>query len=278
MQTLTEPLAMQAWGRSHRQPGARLGFVPTMGFLHAGHRSLMDRLRPEVDQLVVSIYVNPLQFGPDEDLDRYPRDPDGDRALCEDAGVDVLFLPTDLYPDGFATSVSVHGLTDGLCGASRPGHFEGVATVCARLFGLVGCTHAAFGEKDYQQLAVIRRMVTDLAIGVDIVGCPLVRDEHGLALSSRNKYLSDDERARARTLSRALFAIQDAARGEREVVRLRGPATELVDADRLEYLEIVDAESLEPLDRLTPERPARALVAAHYGGTRLIDNVAVEVS
>jgi len=278
MQTLTEPDAIRAWAREQRSAGATVGFVPTMGFLHAGHRSLMDRLRPLVDQLVVSIYVNPLQFGPDEDLERYPRDPEGDAAQCAQAGADVLFVPESLYPSGFATSVSVHGLTETLCGASRPGHFEGVATVCARLFGLVRCTHAAFGEKDYQQLAVIRRMVTDLAIDTEIVGCPLVRDEHGLALSSRNAYLSDGERTRAQSLSRALFAIRDAARDGAPVAELRARGLEIVDADRLDYLEIVDADSLEPMGRLSAGRPARALVAAHYGGTRLIDNVAVEPS
>ena len=275
MLVVDDPEAMRAWAREHRKPRARIGFVPTMGFLHAGHRSLMERLRPEVDRLVVSIYVNPLQFGPEEDLDRYPRDPEGDATLCRDAGVDVLFVPESLYPTGFATSVSVHGLTDGLCGASRPGHFEGVATVCARLFGLTGCTHAAFGEKDYQQLAVIRRMVDDLALDPVIVGCPLVRDEHGLALSSRNKYLSDAERSRARSLSQALFAIRGDAATDPDVASLLGKGAAIVDADRLEYLEIVDAESLEPLDRLSAQRPARALIAAHYGATRLIDNVAV---
>lgn len=278
MERFAEPDALARWGRRQRREGRTVGFVPTMGFLHAGHRSLMDRLRPDVDTLVVSIYVNPLQFGPGEDLDRYPRDPEGDAAMCVDAGVDVLFTPTSLYPTGFATSVSVHGLTEGLCGASRPGHFEGVATVCARLFGVTACTHAAFGEKDFQQLAVIRRMVTDLAIDTTIVGCPLVRDAHGLALSSRNQYLSDDERRRAVSLSQALFAIRTAAPQQRDVARLRDLAARTIDADRLEYLEVVDAASLEPLETLTPGRPARALVAAHYGPTRLIDNVAVEIA
>lgn len=278
MQVIVEPDAMQAWAREHRRPGVSIGFVPTMGFLHLGHRSLMDRLRPAVDHLVTSIYVNPLQFGPNEDLDRYPRDPEGDAATCEAAGVDVLFTPTELYPSGFSTSVSVHGLTDGLCAASRPGHMEGVATVCTRLFGLVGCTHTAFGEKDYQQLAIIRRMVTDLALGVEVVGCPLVRDEHGLALSSRNKYLSDAERARAKSLSQALVAIQAAADDERDVSKLRALGARIVDADRLDYLEIVDASSLQPLPTLSADRPARALVAAYYGSTRLIDNVALEVA
>ena len=266
MDVVTSPEEMTRWGRGR----GRVGLVPTMGFLHRGHVSLMEQLRPRVDALVVSIYVNPLQFGPNEDLDRYPRDPEGDRAKCEAAGVDCVFSPTSMYPPGFQTSVSVHELARGLCGATRPGHFEGVATVVARLFGLTRCDEAIFGEKDYQQLAVIRRMVRDLALPVDVLGGALVRDDDGLALSSRNKYLSPEERARALSLSRALYAM--AASGADVAGRLdlgRG----LLDVDRLDYLEVVDAESLAPLERL--DRPARALVAGWIGRTRLIDNVAL---
>ena len=193
MDRLDTPGAMSQWARSHQSHGV-IGLVPTMGFLHDGHASLMRRLRPLCDRLVVSIYVNPLQFGPNEDLDRYPRDPEGDWALCASEGVDAVFQPTDLYPDGFASQVAVHGLTDGLCGAGRPGHFEGVTTVCARLFGLTRCRVTTFGEKDFQQLMVLRRMVEDLALPVQIVPSPLVRDADGVALSSRNKYLSPTER------------------------------------------------------------------------------------
>lgn len=262
---------MAAW--SDGRPG--VGLVPTMGYLHPGHGSLMSLLRPHCDTLVVSVYVNPLQFGPNEDLARYPKDPEGDTRLCEQHGVDVLFMPTDLYPDGFSTSVSVHGLTDTLCGASRPGHFEGVATVCARLFGLTRASVATFGEKDFQQLAVLRRMVRDLALPVRIVPAPLVRDTDGVALSSRNKYLSPEERERAQSLHRALFAMRDAVEaGERDPAALTALGRSLVVCDRLDYLEVMDAETLHPPERLS-DRPARALVAAFYGKTRLIDNTAL---
>jgi pantoate--beta-alanine ligase len=269
---LTSPAEMTAWADARRRSG-RIGLVPTMGFLHRGHASLMDTLRPRCDHLVVSIYVNPLQFGPTEDLDRYPRDLPGDLELCDQHGVDAVFAPTSMYPDGFQTSVDVHELTTGLCGATRPGHFEGVATVCARLFGLTRADVAAFGEKDYQQLAVLRRMVTDLAIPVEIVGGALIRDDDGLALSSRNKYLSPGDRARALSLSRALFALRDAARPGADAARLVADARAALDVDRIDYVELVDAASLAPLTTL--DRPARALVAAFVGATRLIDNVAV---
>ncbi|MEZ4322422.1 MAG: pantoate--beta-alanine ligase [Myxococcota bacterium] len=261
-----------AWWSSGRT--GKIGLVPTMGFLHDGHISLMQRLRADVDHLIVSIFVNPLQFGPNEDLDRYPRDPEGDAAKCEAAGVDVLFSPTDFYPSDFSTTVSVARLTDRLCGASRPGHFDGVTTVVARLFGVTRCHVACFGEKDYQQLAVVRRMVRDLALPVEIIGAPLVRDADGLALSSRNKYLTPDDRQRALSLHRALFAMRDAAAaGEHGVSALLARGRSVLQADREDYLEIVDAESLEPLTEL--DRPARALVAAYVGSTRLIDNIAL---
>lgn len=274
MITLDSADAMSAWAAERRREGARIGFVPTMGFLHEGHASLMRRLRPEVDVLVTSIYVNPLQFGPNEDLDRYPRDPEGDADLCASLGVDALFMPPELYPPGFSTSVTVSGLTDGLCAAKRPGHFDGVTTVVTRLFGLTRCDVACFGEKDYQQLAVIRRMVRDLALPVEIVGAPLVRDADGLALSSRNKYLSLLDRERGLSLHQALFALREAVTaGEKDVATLVEAGRARVQADRIDYFEVVDADSLEPL--VTIDRPARALVAAFFGNTRLIDNIGV---
>lgn len=274
MRTFTETAAMRAWADLRHADGARIGFVPTMGFLHDGHASLMRSIRDDVDELVVSIFVNPLQFGPDEDLDRYPRDPEGDAALCAAEGVDVLFQPTDFYPDDFTTTVAVSELTAGLCGAARPGHFDGVSTVVARLFGVTRCDVACFGEKDYQQLAVVRRMVRDLALPVEIVGAPLQRDPDGLAMSSRNAYLSADERSRGLSLHRALTAlVAHAARGERDVPSLLATARDVVETDRLDYLELVDAHSLRPLTTL--DRDARALVAGWFGRTRLIDNVAV---
>ena len=275
MRIYTDPHALQAEALARRARGERVGFVPTMGFLHTGHRSLMELARPRCDWLVVSIFVNPLQFGPSEDLSRYPRDPEGDAALCAAAGVDALLLPPTLYDADHSTTVEVGGPSEGLCGASRPGHFAGVATVVARLFGLVQPSFAVFGEKDYQQLAVIRRLTRDLALPVEIVGGPLVRDTDGVALSSRNAYLSPDERQRARTLSAGLFALQAAAAaGERRAEVLLSTAAARFAVDRLDYLELRAADDLSPLATL--DRPARALVAAFVGRTRLLDNVPVE--
>ena len=275
MQQLATDAEMVRWSREQRAAGLRIGFVPTMGFLHRGHASLMARLRPVVDRLVVSIYVNPLQFAPGEDLDAYPRDLEGDLAVCAAEGVDCVFAPSDLYPADFSTSVTVSGLTEMLCGRDRPTHFGGVTTVVARLFGLTGCDVACFGEKDYQQLAVIRRMVRDLAMPVEIVGGALVRDDDGIALSSRNKYLRPEDRVRARSLHRALFAMQEACReGERDAEALLARGREVVDCDRLDYLDIRDAETLAPVARV--ERPARALIAAVVGRPRLLDNVGLE--
>ncbi len=273
MDVLADIPALRRWVASKQ--GRRIGFVPTMGYLHHGHASLIDLLRPDCDALVVSSYVNPKQFGPTEDLDRYPSDPEGDEALVRKHGADALFRPTSLYPSTFATNVHVSGLTDGLCGASRPGHFDGVATVVARLFGLVSCDVAIFGEKDWQQLAVVRRLVDDLALPVQIVGAPIVREADGLAASSRNVYLDASARRRAVTLSRALGAMAEAARcGERRVEVLRAAALDVLDVDRLDYLEVVDADTLSPLQQV--RGPARALVAAFFGKTRLIDNVGLE--
>lgn len=276
MRVQTDPTAMQDEARARRAAGERIGFVPTMGFLHAGHTSLMRQARPRCDWLVASIYVNPLQFAPHEDLDRYPRDPEGDLAKCEEAGVDLVFMPSQLYMPEHSTRVRVSGVSEGLCGGSRPVFFEGVATVVARLFGLVKPTVAIFGEKDYQQLKVIQRMVADLAMDIEVLGGPLVRDADGLALSSRNAYLSPAERARALSLHRALQAMRGAAReGEREVGALLALGRAQLDVDRLDYLEIVDDALLRPLARLPEQGEARALVAAVVGRTRLIDNVAL---
>lgn len=275
MRTITDTAQMMAEARALRAAGQRIGFVPTMGFLHHGHTSLMRQARPLCDTLVVSIYVNPLQFAPTEDLDRYPRDPVGDLAQCEEAGVDLVFMPGELYAPEHSTRVRVSGVSEGLCSGTRPHFFEGVATVVARLFGLVKPHVAVFGEKDYQQLRVIQQMVADLAMDIDVVGGPLVRDGDGVALSSRNAYLSPEERVRARSLHRALFAMRDAARqGERDVGALLERGRALLDVDALDYLEVRDGLSLRPLTELPelPERPPRALVAAFVGRTRLIDN------
>jgi pantoate--beta-alanine ligase len=274
MQRVVDPAEVTAIADGWRRVGLRVGLVPTMGFLHVGHSSLMERLRSQCDRLIVSIFVNPLQFGPTEDLARYPRDLEGDERRCREAGVDLVFCPTTLYPPGFSTEVKVSGLTETLCGAARPTHFAGVTTVVARLFGLTRCDVACFGEKDWQQLVVIRRMVEDLALPVRLVPGPLIRDDDGLALSSRNTYLSADERRRALSLSRALRGIQAAAAaGERDVAALLAGGRAALDVDRLDYLEIVDAASLAPLGSV--EGSARALVAGYVGRTRLIDNVAL---
>ena len=223
MEQLTTAEAMSAWSDA-RRGRSRIGLVPTMGYLHAGHTSLMDALRPHCDQLVVSIYVNPTQFGPDEDLDRYPRDLPGDLATCEAHGVDAVFVPDTLYPPRFATRVRVEGLTDGLCGAHRPVHFEGVTTVVARLFGVTRCDVAVFGEKDFQQLRVLQRMAADLGWPVEVRGAPIVREPDGLALSSRNAYLGADARRRALSLSRALRAMASAVdAGESTVSKAATP-------------------------------------------------------
>ena len=269
MQTITNPARLHASMLERRGRGERIGFVPTMGFLHDGHLSLMELARERCDHLVVSIYVNPLQFGPNEDLDRYPQDPAGDAAKCEHTGVDTLFLPPDLYDSDHSTTVSVEGLTTGLCGESRPGHFDGVTTVVARLFGIVQPHIAVFGEKDYQQLAVIRRMVRDLCMAIEVVGGPLIRDHDGLALSSRNKYLNADARKRALTLHQALFAMRDAT--STSTHERLSVGREILAADTIDYLAIVDPDSLEPLEEING--PARALVAAWIDNTRLIDNI-----
>ena len=274
MRTITDTAAMQAQGLAWRREGLRVGFVPTMGFLHVGHTSLMDLARQHCDVLVVSIFVNPTQFAPGEDLDRYPRDPVGDAAKCQAHGVDVLFMPSAFYPPGYVTSVRVAELTERLCGVDRPEHFGGVTSVVARLFGVIQPSVAVFGEKDFQQLAVIRRMVRDLAIPVQVLGGPLVREADGLALSSRNVNLSEVDRARALSLSGALRALRaQVDTGERDVDKLLAQARARVDCDKLEYLELRDGENLELLNEL--RAPARAFIAGRYGGTRLIDNLSV---
>ncbi len=273
---LRTPAEMAAWSAAVHLRGERIVFVPTMGALHEGHATLLREGRGRGNQLVLSIFVNPTQFGPTEDLARYPRTLEADLALAGAAGTDVAYVPeaAGVYPPGFQTTVEVAELTRGLCGPFRPGHFAGVATVVAKLFNTVRPDVALFGQKDYQQLAVIRRMVIDLDMGIEIVGVPTVREADGLALSSRNAYLSPQERARALSLSRALFAARArAAAGERDAAALVAGAHAALEVDRLDYLELVDADSLAPVTRL--DRPAVMAVAAFIGRTRLIDNVPI---
>lgn len=271
MQMITTVQEMVSWSKA---TVGTVGLVPTMGFLHVGHQSLMLALRPKVDHLIVSIYVNPLQFGEGEDLDSYPRDLQADIAMAEEVGVDVIFAPDDFYPNGFCTSISVHGLTEGLCGINRPGHLEGVCSVVARLFGVTGCDTAIFGEKDYQQLAMLKRMTQDLGLQVNVVGGALVRDANGLALSSRNAYLSTTDRTRALSLSQALYAVAAAVdQGEHNVSKLLVLGRAVLDVDRIDYLEMVDPHTLQPIDQL--QGTARLLVAARVGKSRLLDNIEV---
>ena len=274
--TLRTPAEMTAWSLAARARGERIAFVPTMGALHEGHVTLLREAREHGQRVVLSIFVNPTQFGPNEDLARYPRDLGGDLAKAAGAGTDAAYVPDvrDVYPPGYQTTVEVPELARGLCGPFRPGHFAGVATVVCKLFNVVRPDVALFGEKDYQQLAIVRRMVVDLDMGIEIVGVPTVREADGLAMSSRNAYLSPAERARALSISRALFAARDGALGgARDGVALVAGARAALDVDRVDYVELVDAESLRPTTDLA--RPTVLAVAAFIGRTRLIDNVRI---
>jgi len=266
--------AMAGW----RQAGETIALVPTMGALHAGHAAVLAEARTHADHVVATIFVNPLQFGANEDLDAYPRQEAADIAMLEANGCDLLWMPTaaELYPADFATTVSVSGVSERWDGAARPGHFDGVATVVAKLFSAIQPDFAIFGEKDFQQLAVIRRMSADLGLGVEIIGMETVRDRDGLALSSRNAYLNDDERRRAVALPRALDQARDAIlAGELIAVALIAAVAKLEKAGFLpiDYVALVDAATLEPLD--VPDCEMRLIAAARMGSTRLIDNVRV---
>jgi pantoate--beta-alanine ligase len=272
--TITE---MRAASRAARSDGKTVGLVPTMGALHEGHLSLVRAARAQCDRVVVSIFVNPLQFGPNEDLAKYPRDFDRDSELLKQEGVDLIFAPSveEMYPPGGVTYVTVEGLSDKLCGASRPGHFRGVATVVAKLFHVVEPDRAFFGQKDAAQSTIIRRMVRDLNMPVQIVVCPIVREADGLAMSSRNAYLDAQQRKSALVLYRSLRAVEEAFNnGEREVATLVETGKRVLADDpsvRLDYFEIVDPEMLDPITDIT--RKALVAVAAFVGNTRLIDNI-----
>jgi len=277
--TLTDVDALRRRCDDARRDGHTVGLVPTMGKFHEGHRALMRAARADTDLVVVSLFVNPTQFGAGEDLAGYPRDPDGDAAVAAAEGVDVLFSPRveAMYPDTPRTTVHVEGLTAGLCGASRPTHFDGVATVVTKLFSIVGPCRAYFGRKDAQQLAVVRRLTTDLNLPVTVVGVPLVRDADGLARSSRNTYLTDEQRRAGSVLSRALRDAADALHaGERDAATLVAAVAATIDAEpgvRLDYVELVDAATVEPAARVDGEQILA--VAAHVGPARLLDNLAI---
>jgi pantoate--beta-alanine ligase len=268
---------MRAASRAARRAGKSLGLVPTMGALHEGHLSLVRAAKAQCDLVAASIFVNPLQFGPNEDLAKYPRTFDRDRELFLQEGVDFIFAPSveEMYPAGAVTYVTVEGLSDKLCGRSRPGHFRGVTTVVAKLFNIVEPDRAFFGQKDAAQSTIIQRMVRDLNIPVRIVVCPIVREPDGLAMSSRNAYLDPQQRESARVLYRSLMAVQERFdQGERKVRALIEAGTQVfaqVPSVRLDYFEIVDPETVDPLDDLS--RPALVAVAAFVGKARLIDNI-----
>ena len=278
MQIIREPEALRAAVKTLKEGGKSLAFVPTMGALHAGHIQLVTEAARCADAVAASIFVNPMQFGEHEDLDRYPRQEEADAALLSEAGCDLLWLPTagQIYPDGFATRISVAGVSERWEGEARPGHFDGVATVVAKLLVAVAPDVTLFGEKDFQQLAVIRRMVGDLGLPVEIVAVPTVRDADGLALSSRNAYLTADERQRALALPNVLNeAAAHITAGEPVGSILAAAKQALVDAGflKIDYFALVDAGTLEPLAK--PSGEMRLIAAAAIGRTRLIDNVRV---
>ena len=280
METVHTVSWMKQIARDARAQGRTLGFVPTMGALHEGHFSLVREARNQCAPVVVSIFVNPKQFGPSEDFQKYPRPLEKDRAALEALGVDYLFAPSpeEIYPAGFRTSVNVEGLSDRLEGRSRPGHFRGVTTVVLKLFEIVQPSLAFLGRKDAQQLRILRQMSTDLDLDVQIVTCPIVREPDGLALSSRNAYLSRADRRAAPALSRSLDAVRRAvASGERNPANLLAALQRVIESEpalKLDYAEIVDADSFEPAAGL--HRPCYVLLAARVGGTRLIDNALIE--
>jgi pantoate--beta-alanine ligase len=275
MKIIESPAEMQATARALRQSGKRIGFVPTMGYLHAGHLSLIRLAREQADTVIASIFVNPAQFGPNEDLAAYPRDFERDERLCREAGVDWLFYPAPqtIYLPQHSVWVDEEALSGVLCGALRPGHFRGVCTVVAKLLNLTLPEVMVLGEKDAQQLRILRRMVRDLNFPVDVLAGPTIREADGLALSSRNKYLSPTERREAVCLFQALEAARELfAQGERQVQRIEAAMRAVVEATsgRVDYISIADDESLAPLE--TIEKPALVALAVRFSGARLIDN------
>lgn len=267
--------------REWRRQGLSVGLVPTMGFLHEGHESLIVKAAKENDRVVVSDFVNPIQFGVNEDLSTYPRDIEKDKKLCEKAGADLIFhpQPEEMYAADFSTYVETQKVSAGLCGKSRPTHFRGVCTVVCKLFHIVTPDRAYFGQKDAQQMAVIRRMTRDLNMDIEIVGCPIVREADGLAKSSRNTYLNEEERKAALVLSKAIFYGEERIRqGERNAAVILGEMKKIIEAEplaRIDYVEMTDADSIESIDRA--EGRVLAAIAVYIGNTRLIDNFIIEV-
>lgn len=267
---------IKAW----RKQGLTIGFVPTMGYLHEGHKSLIDLAVAENDKVVVSIFVNPMQFGPAEDFNSYPRDLERDALLCKEAGANLIFHPDkeELYFEDFSTYVDMNTLTNGLCGKTRPTHFRGVCTVVLKLFNIVTPDKAYFGQKDAQQLAVVRHMARDLSIDIDIVRCPIIREEDGLAKSSRNTYLNEKERQAATIINKALNKAKELVLSkEIEIEEIKQTIIHMIESEpcaKIDYVEIVDSNTLEPV--ATIEGPILTAVAVYIGTTRLIDNFIVE--
>ncbi len=267
--------------RDWKEQGYSIGLVPTMGYLHEGHGSLIERAVKENDKVMVSVFVNPIQFGPNEDLETYPRDFDADLQMIEKLGADMVFHPepSDMYAPDFSTTISVAGVSENLCGARRPGHFNGVCTVVTKLFNLSEADRAYFGQKDAQQLAVVRRMVRDLNANIEIVGCPIIREDDGLAKSSRNTYLNPDERKAATVLSKALrTGKQMIESGEKNAEVVKSKITEIISKEplaKIDYVEITDWNSIEPVDII--DRSTLCAIAVYIGNTRLIDNFIYEV-
>ena len=265
--------------KDFKKEGKSIGLVPTMGFLHRGHASLIKKAVSENDIVVVSDFVNPIQFGPNEDLEAYPRDINADSKLCEDLGADFIFNPepNEMYHDKKAF-VDIEGLSDNLCGARREGHFRGVCTVCTKLFNIVGPNRAYFGQKDAQQLAIIKKLVFDLNIPVEIVACPIVREEDGLAMSSRNTYLSTDERKAALCLSKAIFEGEKMANNGASVKEVLRKMEEIISSEKLakiDYISAVDLETIEDVENF--DKDTLVAIAVYIGKTRLIDNFIYEV-
>ncbi|NGZ07364.1 MAG: pantoate--beta-alanine ligase [Magnetococcales bacterium] len=279
MERLTNAFELARWRAARRMQGGMIGFVPTMGALHAGHLSLIEAAGRQCAHVVASIFVNPTQFGPQEDFSRYPRTLEPDCAMLAEAGCDAVYLPevAEIYPEGFQTSVRVGSLAEDLCGRVRPGHFDGVALVVTILLNRVQPDSAFFGLKDYQQFLIVRRLVTDLALPVQVVGLPIIREADGLAMSSRNRYLTPEERVRAAALHQALLAARAARRaGEevgRELERIARAHLEQAGLDQVEYVAVRAADSLQPITRVTDQEDPVMLLAVRLGSARLIDNM-----
>ena len=277
MQTLHQISAVRELAAAWKRDSLKIAVVPTMGYLHEGHLSLMRIARQHADRVIVSIFVNPTQFGPTEDLDKYPRDLERDQKLCAETGVDAIFAPapTEMYAPDFSTWVNEESLSQTLCGAFRPIHFRGVCTVCLKLFNITRADIAVFGRKDAQQALIIERMVRDLNVPIQIIQAPLIREDDGLARSSRNKYLSPADRQRALSISRGLAKAQAAyAAGERNAAALKAivrAEIEAAPADKIDYIDLMSRATLRPVD--TADQPALLAVAAYFGTTRLIDNL-----